>query len=337
MREILGLDVGTSRLVLARRADGNSYRYDSQLNAFIAIPYSRMTESALRKESIPATLENGHLIVHGNESARFADLLRAETRRPMTRGFLNAAEPESASRLKQLIRTLLGSASRGQVYFTVPAPPLGQEEGLTYHESTVRQILEELGFTATPINEGLAVVYAELESTNYSGIGVSCGGGLVNVCLAYLSMPVVSFSIPKAGDFIDQSAASVTGELPTRVRLAKEENFYFNGSTPDKLLQVLTVYYDDMIRSIVAALKETFSQARHLPKIGKAVPLVLAGGSAMPRGFRDRFERTLRDSDFPLPLSEIRLAEAPLYTSAKGALVAALADCEEPLAAAAGA
>jgi hypothetical protein len=337
VKETLGLDVGTSRLVLARRADGNSYRYDSQLNAFIAIPYSKMTESALRKESIPAALENGHLIVHGNESARFADLLRTETRRPMTRGFLNSAEPESASRLKHLIRTLLGNASRGQVYFTVPAPPLGQEEGLTYHESTVRQILEELGFTATPINEGLAVVYAELESTNYSGIGISCGGGLVNVCLAYLSMPVVSFSIPKAGDFIDQSAASVTGEIPTRVRLAKEENFYFNGSTPDKLLQVLTVYYDDMIRSIVGALKETFSEAHNIPKIGKAIPLVLAGGSTMPRGFRDRFERTLRESDFPLALSEIRLAESPLFSSAKGALVAALADSEEPLASAAGA
>lgn len=337
MKETLGLDVGTSRLVLARRADGNAYRYDSQLNAFISIPYSKMTETALRKEAIPAAFESGQLIVHGNESARFADLLNAETRRPMTRGFLNAAEPESALRMKQLIRTLAGSASRGRVYFTVPAPPLGNEEGLTYHESTVRQILEELGFTPTPINEGLAVVYSELESTNYSGIGISCGGGLVNVCLAYLSMPVLSFSIPKAGDFIDQSAASVTGEIPTRVRLAKEENFYFNGSTPDKLLQVLTVYYDDMIRSIVTALRETFGGARNIPKIGRAVPLVLAGGSAMPRGFRDRFERALRESDFPLALSEIRLAESPLHTSAKGALVAALADGEEPVAAAAGA
>ncbi len=42
-----------------------------------------------------------------------------------------------------------------------------------------------------------------MEGSNYTGIGISCGGGLCNVCLAYLSVPVVSFSVPKAGDFID--------------------------------------------------------------------------------------------------------------------------------------
>ena len=64
-------------------------------------------------------------------------------------------------------------------------------------------MLDELGYEATSINEGLAVVYGELEDSNYTGIGISCGGGLCNVCLAYLSVPVLSFSIPKAGDYID--------------------------------------------------------------------------------------------------------------------------------------
>ena len=36
-------------------------------------------------------------------------------------------------------------------------------------------------------------------------------GGLCNVCLAYLSVPVFSFSIPKGGDFIDSSVAEVRG------------------------------------------------------------------------------------------------------------------------------
>ena len=58
------------------------------------------------------------------------------------------------------------------------------------------------------------------------------------------------------------------------------------------------------------------------------VPLVLAGGSALPRGFRDRFEKALRETDFPISLSEVRVAESPLNATAKGALVAALADGE---------
>ena len=65
----------------------------------------------------------------------------------------------------------------------------------------------KLGYDARSISEGLAVVYGEMESSNYTGIGISCGGGLCNVCLAYLSVPVFSFSIPKGGDFIDSAVA----------------------------------------------------------------------------------------------------------------------------------
>ena len=60
----------------------------------------------------------------------------------------------------------------------------------------------------TPIVEGLAVVFGELADSNFSGIGISCGSGLCNVCLAVLSVPVISFSVPKAGDFIDSQAAA---------------------------------------------------------------------------------------------------------------------------------
>jgi len=35
------------------------------------------------------------------------------------------------------------------------------------------------------------------------------------VCLAYLSVPVFSFSIPKAGDYIDSSVAKLRGEPAT--------------------------------------------------------------------------------------------------------------------------
>src|SRR6202035_5466158 len=106
------------------------------------------------------------------------------------------------------------------------------------------------------INEALAVVLAELEDTNFTGIGVSCGGGMCNVCLSYLAMPVFSFSVAKGGDFIDTSAASVAGEGATRVRAIKEESFHFNGFFTDKVQQALTVYYDDMIPAIITGLKD---------------------------------------------------------------------------------
>jgi hypothetical protein len=324
---VIGLDVGTSRLVTAQRVDGD-FRYQAQLNAFVNIPFSKLTENVLKKENVPHSVVGSDIVVHGNESERFADLLHVETRRPMTRGVLNPGEPDGLSRMRQIIATMIGDEGKeGQkVCFSVPAAPLGEEENLTYHEASLRQIIGELGYEAKSVNEGLAVIYSELESSNYSGIGISCGGGLCNVALAYLSVPVVSFSIPKAGDFIDASAAAVTGEVGTRIRIAKEAGFYFNGQFTDKVQQVLSVYYDDMIQTLVTALKDAFTNSRNLPRMGKPIPLVLSGGSAMPKGFRERFETILKKSDFPIQLSEVRLAENPLYATAKGALVAGLAE-----------
>jgi hypothetical protein len=322
----IGLDVGTSRVVAARQT-GQDIKYDTQLNAFVTIPFSKMTQNVLVKQGVPHTIEQNEIMVHGNEAEKFADLLDKDIRRPMVKGLLNPDEPDSVRLLREIATTLAGKAEKNQkLYFSVPAAPLGAEENLTYHEATIRQVVTELGYSAKSIDEGLAVVYGELESSNYTGIGISCGGGLCNVCLAYLSVPVISFSIPKAGDYIDASAASVTGERANHIRIRKEESFNINGHFTDKLQQVLSVYYDDMIQSLVSGLRNAFLVGRNLPKISKPIPLVLSGGTTMPKGFRDRFEKILKESDFPIPLSEIRMAAEPLNTTAKGALVAALCD-----------
>src|SRR6266853_6136081 len=159
----IGLDVGTSRIVTARQAN-HEIRYDIQLNAFVTIPYSKMTESVLQKEGVPHTVQANEIIVHGNESERLADLLNKDIRRPMTRGVLNPDEPDSVRLIREITASLAGKAGKGEkLCFTVPAAPLGAEENLTYHEATIRQILNDLGFDAKSINEGLAVIYAELE------------------------------------------------------------------------------------------------------------------------------------------------------------------------------
>lgn len=295
-----GLDVGTSRIVLARRT-GEETAYQTQLNAFVTLPHSKLTEGVLKREGIPYTLQEGEIVVHGNESERFADLLHVETRRPMIKGLLNPNEADSLGLIRHIIASFEKIRLRGErprMRFSVPAPPLGTPEGSAYHATTLKELLGDLGYDAEPIDEGLAVVYGELEDSNYTGIGVSCGGGLCNVCLAYLSVPVISFSVAKAGDFIDSSAAAATGELATRVRIMKESQFHFNGGGGNQLQQALTVYYDDMIQTLVSGLKDAFLGTRNMPRLGRPVPLVLSGGTAVPKGFRERFEKHLKAADF---------------------------------------
>lgn len=329
LSEAVGLDIGTSRIVCAR-PEGDDYSFDSQLNAFVSVPNTKIRQKALRKQDIPFTEHGKEIMVSGNHAPHFADLLHLEARRPMSKGVLNAGEHNSLAVLRQIVGMLTDNAVKpgAKVVFSVPATPYHNpnDENHLYHGLSVKQMLGDMGYDAQSINEGLAVIYSELEDSNYTGIGVSLGGGLCNVAIAYLSMPAVCFSIPKAGDFIDTGASTVTGDLAVQVRLAKEQSFHFNGTFPEKLHQVLTVYYDDMIQSLLTTMREAFLESRRLPKFGKAVPLVLSGGTALPAGFRDRFAKALHGADLPVAVSEIRLARDPLNTTARGALVAALTE-----------
>lgn len=325
---VLGLDVGTSHIVAARSLEQN-FQYERQLNAFVSIPYTKLAESLMVKERINHAVHDKEILVFGNESEQFAELFHVETRRPMMDGILNPGEADGLLVIRQIITRLLGRSKKpGQrIYFSVPAPAAGVSvDKFTFHETTLRECLRDLGYEPKSISEGLAVVYGELGDSNYSGIGISCGGGMCNVCLAYLSVPVISFSVPKGGDYIDSNSAVAIRDLATSVRVEKEKGFHFNGYFENKTYHALSVYYDDVIQTLVQSMRDAFTNASNLPKLKHPVPLVLSGGTAMPAGFQERFEKALRGSDFPIELSEIRTAANPLHSTAKGTLVATL--CE---------
>ncbi len=97
----IGLDVGTSRIVAVKQhrpAQAGEPAYESQLNAFVSIPYSRITAATLQREDVPHTIDMEEIIVHGNESEKFAGLLNAEIRRPMHGGVLGSQENPPVSK-----------------------------------------------------------------------------------------------------------------------------------------------------------------------------------------------------------------------------------------------
>ena len=322
----IGLDVGTSRIVVARAAENKKYQYESELNAFLTLPHSKLAESLLQREKVFHEVQGSEILVAGNDAQKFAEVFHVETRRPMRNGVLNPHEPHSLGVLRRIIAKLVGkpAAPGHKLFFSVPAATAEGEGGIAYHEASVRQILTELGYDATPIAEGLAVVFGELGGSNYTGIGISCGSGLCNVCLAVLSVPVISFSVPKAGDYIDTKAAEVTGELATRLRVQKESSFYLNGLNGDRVQNALTVYYQEMITNLVETLRSHIAASQRLPRLDQAIPLVLAGGTAMPKGFLDHFGKVLNTSNFPVKLSDVRMSADALNATARGALMAAL-------------
>ncbi len=324
----IGLDVGTSRVVLATGAAENARTVD-ELNAFIALPYSKLTERIFKQKNVPYQLNGGtELQVYGNEAARFANVFNIEVRRPMSGGTLNPTEEQSMNVLQAIFQFLLGKAPKTKnLRFSVPGELSdGGSSDLVYHEAMLKKTIDAMGYNSKAVNEGLAVVFAELEAENFTGIGISCGGGMCNVALAFMSMPVITFSTTKAGDYIDQSVSSVTGETANVVRTIKESSLDLGRAPQNKFEEAFHTYYDNLINSLVDSLRNALADTKNLPKITEAIPIVLSGGTACPRGFDQKFRKAIERERFPLRISSIRMASDPLTATARGCLIAAMYD-----------
>ena len=322
----VGIDVGTSKVVVARRG-GKDVACASQLNAFIPVPYSPVTERTIQQQNdIHYYRDGDELVIFGSATERFANMFNAEARRPMADGLLNPKEKQAWPVLEAILQSLVPKprSSSEVLAFSVPAAALGHEAQLTYHEASLRQHFQSMGYKAMAINEGLAVIFSELEDHNFTGIGVSCGGGMCNATLAFLSIPSIMVSLSKAGDFIDRSVGEAVGEQPTRVKAIKEESLDLSKSPRDKLEKALHIYYEDLVETLVEALRKGISKAEKLPRTDRPLPIVLSGGTVKPRGFRELFERTLRARTLPVEIAEVRVASDPFTATARGALIAAM-------------
>ncbi len=319
-----GLDLGTSRIVLAT-LNGEEVQFNPQLNAFVAIPYSKMTEQMLAREHIFHQVEGGYIYAYGNRADEFAKFLEGDTRRPMQGGLLNPTEPKNVQMIELLLGRLCGQASEGEkLCLSTPSAPADRSSALIFHERSVQGICERLGYQARVINEGQAVVYSELKDANFTGIGMSFGGGMCNICVSYLGLPVLSVATTRAGDYIDQSAASVTGETPTTVRLHKENGFNLEGGAAGSIDRALCVYYTDAIETAATALQKAMSETKKLPNFPRPIPIVCAGGTAMARNFLPKLRAVMAETELPVRISDVYLAKDPLNTTAKGALVGAM-------------
>jgi hypothetical protein len=321
----LGVDIGTSRIVVSQKK-GNTILTKSRLNAFFTVPYFTFTQEMLEKNRVPYCVEGDSLVIIGNTAEKFSLMFNTDVRRPMQEGLLNAQEVDGQKFIQKILETLVGHPDTlgEQVCISMPAVPPGWEHRLLYHQAILKNYFMSLGYRVKTINEGLAVILTELAENFFTGVGLNLGGGMCNVCFSYLSLPILTFSVPKAGDYIDHSVAAVMNMLPTEVRVIKENELNLSQSPRNRIQNALHIFYDEVIHTMLSKLKTELSKSNKLPQVQESIPIILAGGTAMPKGFLSRFEKILPEYTFPVPIAGVRLAKDPLTTTARGALIAAM-------------
>lgn len=327
----IGLDIGTYNLITAKRGDKeDEVKYVKEVNAFLELDLeSRHTFNMLKKAGVRLIEREKSAFIVGESALEMARSLRKDLKRPMKSGCLNNTEKESFRILMTMLHSIIGEVKGDKeiVYYSVPANALNEKTDADYHQKVLDEILKKYKvnnktIVPYPINEGLALVFAELAPKNFTGIGVSFGSGMCNVSYAIFSQPILNFALVGCGDWIDSQAAAATGE--TVVQINREKHKIDLTKAPQNMVErAIQAQYRIMIERTVNEMKKAIIAAGNAVRSDDPVDIVLGGGTASPNGFLEIFKETIKQSDFPIKIGEIKRPEDHLYAVARGCLVAA--------------
>jgi hypothetical protein len=327
-----GLDVGTSYIVLSKEDNGN-LTYKDFRDAFYVIKPTTPVATKMIEKGLAGKVfikdADGSFILLGKDAIEKAIERNDTAKRPMYKGVVSAKEKDAKRVLAFILKEVVGQASEPgeKLVFCVPAQPVDQEDedfDVGYHEDVVKTILAECGYSARAINEAEALCYAELENDEYTGIAISCGAGMTNVCVMLNGEPTVVFSTTKSGDWVDRMSAVATGEPDSVVQAEKEGGgFKIGEPIENPVLGAVAAYYERLIDYTTKQLAAALTGHKSLPKFKDALTIVVAGGTSQANGYIEEFTKKLEDNNFPLKIKVVRHAADPLHAVAKGCLIAA--------------
>jgi hypothetical protein len=326
-----GLDVGTSFIVLSKDNEG-SVEYKDFRDAFYIIKPTTPVATKMIEKGLAGKIfikdEDNSFIILGKDALEKAIERNDTAKRPMYRGVVSAKEKDAKRILAFILKEVVGTASESgeKLVFCVPAQPVDQQDedfDVGYHEDVVKTVLAECGYDARAINEAEALCYAELEGDDYTGIAISCGAGMTNVCVMLNGEPTVVFSTTKSGDWIDRMSAVATGETDSVVQAEKEGGDFKIGEQNDNpVLSAVSAYYDRLIDYTTKQLAFALTGHKSLPKFKHPLKIVIAGGTSQAKGYIEKFREKLTENNFPLSVKEVVHSSDPLHAVSKGCLIA---------------
>jgi actin-like ATPase involved in cell morphogenesis len=319
-----GLDVGTANLAAAVQNSEGGITVTVERNAFLDIPSDVYSKSMLTKLKVPYVVHNNKLVVIGEAAFELANVFGRETRRPMQDGLISPNEQDALPMMKMIIQKLLGEPRvQGEnCYFCVPAPSLDVDNNVVYHQGLFESLINKLGYKAHAINEAHAVIFAELAEQDFTGIGLSFGGGMANACIAYKSIPCLSFSVARGGDWIDKNVAHVLGCPRSKATHIKERGIDIR-DPKTREEEAVSIYYRSLISYVLQNIKQRFESGQNMPSFNQPIDIACAGGTSLIGGFIEVFRDEFAKIDFPIPVGRIFRSEEALTAVAKGCLVAA--------------
>ena len=324
-----GLDIGTMTLILSR---SDSDAAVVTRNMFLQVDTDEVPITEFSDLKYVKADDNTYII--GDDAFKMANLFNKKVSRPMEQGMISPNEIDAVDVLALMIKNMFGDIKDKDAYcsYSVPAEAIDMDRSVTYHSKVFTRILGAIGVNHTSCNEAMAVVYSECQKEQFSGIGISFGAGMCNVCCSYKGVEAFTFATSRSGDWIDTQASNSLNMTPNRVTNIKEkyldlDNGFFKEKNKKRrrVLEALTYYYSAMMDYTIKNLINQFEENFDL-EIDDEIPIVIAGGTSLIPGFLELFKETIKKHDLPFEISQIRMAKEPQTAISRGLLIKTMSD-----------
>lgn len=329
---MIGFDVGTYNLVSCRRDKDKNFATRREVNAFLEMQSNEgFVFNMMKSVGVPLIERGERFYALGEAAVQMAySMPQVELKRPMIDGCVNPKEKDAFDLMAIMMHGLLGDISKDgeTLCYSVPANAINDHTDADYHGKLLQAIFDSYeskdGYKvkASPINEALAIVYAELAHKHYTGLSASFGSGMVNVCFAIFGSPIFEFAIVNSGDWIDKQAARATGESVTFINKEKTKVDLI-GEPATLVERAIQTQYRIMIEKTVANIKKGLEDAGKRARADGGVDMVVAGGTSLPNGFDVLFKQVLAQAELPIKINNVTRPKDPLYSVARGCLLAA--------------
>ena len=330
----IGADLGTMFIVVSRSDRGD---IRMMRNMFLELDSDDVEISELSDMNYVKN-QDGKLYILGDDAFKYANMFGKGVSRPMQSGLISSHEIGAIDVLTLMLKNLIGDElSDKEVYcsYSIPAEAIDEGKSVVYHERVFGKIFNTLKISNKSVNEAMAIIYSECAREKFSGISVSMGSGMCNTCLSFKGMEVIKFSTARAGDYIDNHVAMALNMVPNRVTVIKEKHLDLSDSAQinpkknvERVIEALRFYYESTIDYTVKKMIKEFNEKIDID-IDAAIPIVIAGGTSMPKGTIELFETTFNKYDFPIQISEIRRAKNPMTAVSQGLLIKTIADMKK--------
>ena len=334
--KILGLDPGTAFFQTAEQNSEGEIEFKEIRNAFVELEnyQTEDIESILKQNNWQYVSDGRNFFIIGSDCLRVSLMFpKVEIRRPMQDGVLNKGEDKKMLVMAKMIESSIGKAQDKEslVCFCVSSDSIDTNVDNVFHKARLEGVFKRLGYHTKVIEEGYAVILSErpvlIESDGaespYSGIGISLGSGKSNCVLAYKGLPIIGFSVTRAGDFLDKKVSEQTDTPLSQVTNIKETKLNFDNIDYDNdVIFALDAYYTNMIEYVFKNFANKFSKVKS--QFETPLDIVLAGGTSMPKGFHKKAEMIIRNLELPFKIKNVIHSKDPRNSVVTGCLTQAI-------------